>query len=127
MSDQYEISRDAGFVRIMLAPSITWGGMKQALEEVARILKDDPQPRVWVYPDELPPQFEDEFPLENLWSLVESAFKLKVFGRGAVVARNAVIYGKVRQVLTLKPEYAEIFRTFRSEKDALDWLGLESD
>ena len=125
MSAEYAISQRQGYLRIDVYPSITFAGMLQAYREVGAMDRERPQPRLWRFPDELPPRLLAEFSFERIQQLIPAGMQEGVEGKAAFVCEDDVLFGKTRQTVGMRPDENERFQVFRSEAEALQWLDVE--
>ena len=122
MTVEYRITQQPGYLRVEVLPSITFSGMLQAYKDVGALDREVQQPRLWVFPDELPPKLLVEFTLKRIRKLTPAALEQAVAGKAAFATADDVLYGKIRQTVGLRPDENDRFRVFRTEADALDWL-----
>ena len=80
------------------------------------------QPRLWVFPDELPLSLLEEFTLERIRRLVPAGIEQAVAGKAAFATADDVLFGKIRQTVGMRPDENDRFEVFRTESEALAWL-----
>ena len=123
MTREFEITQQSGYLRVEVLPSITFAGMLRAYQDVGTLNRRVQQPRLWLFPDELPPQLLEEFTLERIRQLIPAGISERVAGKAAFVSLNDVLFGKVRQTVGMRPDENDRFQVFRTEAEALAWLG----
>ena len=122
VSNEYSIVEDDGYLRVNVTTALTWEGMVEAYREVERLSRENPRPRLWVFPEDVSPLILDDFSMERMRMLTDLGMGTSAPGRAAIVAANPVFFGKTRQQFATHPETADQFQVFRSEAEALDWL-----
>ncbi len=126
MGTEYQISQLESHMRVEIFPTITWEGILDCYRQLAQLCAGEPIPRIWIFPNPMPPEVASEFSFSRMRELTELGFGTLVTGRAAIVAENDFFFGKTRQQLSLHPETADRFGVFRTESDALAWLGLDA-
>ncbi len=122
--DEFIITREADHLRIELLPSITFQGVVESYREVGRLDRIEKLPRLWLLPDDFPEELLSELDFEHLKALVPEGVSQEVGGRAALVSSSDVMYGKARQLIAMRPDQPERFAVFRTEAEALAWLGV---
>ena len=128
MSQSYKIERRRQYLKIEVFTNITLEDFKQAYADVAASDQEQPLPRLWILPDQMPDELAEEFSFERMQQLVPAGMQHNVAGKAALVSAGDLMFGKARQGALLRPDDPERFAAFRTEAEALAWLGVdESD
>ena len=120
MANNFLIEARTNYIRVELGLNIDKHGVITLYRELSDLPEAKILPRKWVMnaPD------GTEFTQEVLYSLSETGKGYVSVGRAAFVAQNDLTFGMVRQLLMMHPRDSDSFKVFRSEAEALEWLGV---
>ncbi len=121
MDGNYRLIQKDGYLRIVVSPSITVAEFLEVYREVAKADGVSHQPRLYLLPERI-----EGFEREDLQEIAALGESLHVAGPAAIVAPSDFVYGIARQVTLIRPDDPDRFGVFRSEAEALAWLGLTS-